>query len=68
MTPREIRSARLALRMSIREFAAAVTDPTRTACGYPPVSARSVRHWEAGERPVPEFVERRVRQLMFEDA
>lgn len=64
MTAREIRSARLALRLSVREFSATVTDPARTALGYPPVSARSVRYWETGERTVPEFVQARVTKML----
>lgn len=68
MTATEIRAARLRLHMSVREFARAVTDPTRSACGKPPVSERNVRYWEAGRLDVPEFVEARVRHLLFETA
>ena len=68
MTAPEIRAARLRLHMSVREFARAVTDPHRSACGKPAVSPRNVRYWETGRLHVPEFVEIRVRQLLFEAA
>lgn len=64
MTATDLRNARIRLGLSVREFAAAITDPARTAAGMPSVAARTVRHWENDEWPVPEFVEDRIGQLL----
>lgn len=64
MTPRDIRAARRRLGLTVRQFAQAVTDPARTAAGMGPVSARNVRYWEAGKKPVPPFVVDRIAWLV----
>lgn len=64
MTAPEIRAARHALGLSVREFARAVTDPARSADGKPAVSPRNVRYWETGRLDVPEFVQTRVQKML----
>jgi transcriptional regulator with XRE-family HTH domain len=63
MTPNQLKEARHALGLTLREMAHELSDDEH-ASTVPPTDPRTIRRWEAGDRDIPHAVVKLVRRMM----